>query len=660
MNSLAFVATSVAAVGLALAAHRISRVVSRPLGLAAFAPGAVAIAIAISTFLTVNGLVARALKSFDAGLVAAALAAVALAVVFRRWPTAPPAGPAGGGPKIDKRIRFGFWAALVAMTALYAILSFRYQMHDEYSLFGHKAILEELRRGVYPAYMPPFPGEEGHYHYGFDVLSGALARAYGLSADLAIDLTTIGLVIFMCWSAAAVAVDAGAARSAPFAAVAIHLGAGLAALMLGGVEGRHPRCLIQYHHPTCDLELYPTQILNVFQHPVAVGVPLFLVFVILAPRLLGGLSEGQQDSRRGPRISAAILLVVLPALSFSQLVYYALGGLAAVAALPVWLRWSSGERKEKRARAIRFAGVLAATLLLGWLLGGMFASNSRLEGNLILFRRAPGYPENKPLLGMLEQYAGNLGLGFLCFPIFAAAALRERRPAVVHLTAFAFGGMLAPQLFVYTRSWDIVKFPSAASFALSMLYVLVIDRWLSNRAGPWRWIRRFGRGALIVTGFTAAAYLLVPLDPAVRPYDLGSYQVESLLKKCIDWWREHGYRSDELIYAQSNIAAELAMSGGLSVVAQDADLYYHGVKNEVFDRQQSLANEVRSTMSIVALKELGVKWLLFSDEELPNLGPAAVEALEKNGAFEVVATFEDPAQPQRRRRIWRVRFSEND
>ena len=73
----------------------------------------------------------------------------------------------------------------------------------------------------------------------------------------------------------------GATKRAPFAASAIHFGAGLAWLMLAGVPGRHPRCLVQYHHPSCSAELFPTPFLNVFQHPVSAGVPLFLLFVVL-------------------------------------------------------------------------------------------------------------------------------------------------------------------------------------------------------------------------------------------------------------------------------------------------------------------------------------------------------------------------------------------
>jgi len=91
----------------------------------------------------------------------------------------------------------------------------------------------------------------------------------------------------------------------------------------------------------------------------------------------------------------------------------------------------------------------------------------------------------------------------------------------------------------------------------------------------------------------------------------------------------------------------------LSVVAQDADLYYLGVRNDLLQKQQATANQIHATMSKDALAALKVRWLIFSDEELQNLGPQARAALEDRTRFEVAAEFPGDT-PQRRRRIFRV------
>jgi hypothetical protein len=645
MHAFAFIAVSIAAVTLTVGSIRIARALIGALDLRALGSSALAMALATSIFLVATGLVGRLFHSFDAGLAAAAGAGALLLAASIRLPQT----EKYARPKLERRIFVRFLLALLAMTALYANLSFRYQMHDEHAVFGHKSMIEELRYGEYPVFAPPFPKQEARYHSGFDVVAGAIARAFGASSDLSIDLATLAFVIFMSWAAAALAVDSGAERSAPFAAIAIHLGAGLAAFMLAGAPGRHPRCLIQYHHPSCGVELFPTQLLNVFQHPVAAGVPLFLVFAILAPRLASA------SSPRSRAAVAGVACVVLGALSFAQFVYFALASLAFLAALPVWL-YKRGVRTLRAISgpALVSAAVLAGALLIARAMGGMLAPNDTIDPNLVLRRAVLGFPENTTLAGIGRHHLANLGLGFALIPVFIAAASRDDRPVPVLLLAFSLGGIAVAHIWMYTRSWDIVKFPSAASFALTMLYVVVVDRALVGRRFPWVWLARALRSMVIGTGILAALYLLFPLRPEVRPYDLGDFKVDPLVGRCIEWWRAHGYEKSELIYAQSNIAQQLAVFGGLSVVTQDADLTYLGIKDELFYEQVRNASAIRESMSPMALRELGVVWVMFSDQELQNLGPRARGALESPETFELTATL-DGERPEQRRRIWRVR-----
>jgi hypothetical protein len=636
---MALIATSIAIAALTHGSIRVARALAGRWSLPPFGAATLGLGLGVSGFVVPTALVGRLTGHLDPGLAAAALAGVALAALGRGLAPSPgAAAPAG--------VRWGVAAVLATSLAVYGYVATQYQMHDEHAVYGHKSMVEQLRRGAYPPYYPSKPEQEARYHYGFDVVAGALARAYGLSSDDAIDLVCLLLVAFMGLGAAAVAADAGAVRSAPLAALAIHFGAGLAFVLLAGVPGRHPRCLVQYHHPSCDVELFPTQLLNVFQHPVSMGVPLLLVLVLLLPRVV---TLPLPSVPRAALAGAALL--TLGAAAVGQFVYYALGALAAAAAAPLWA-WRRG--RGAWVGVAWLGALLVASLGLAYALGGMLADNPSIDPNLVGRREVLGFPEKTPWAGILWHHAVNLGVGFLLLPVFAWAALRRRQPGVLMLLAFAVGGILVAHLFVYTRSWDIVKFPSAAAYALSLLYVVVVDGALAARPWPWVWARRGGAALVVGSGVLAAVYVAWPLQGSLRLYDVGRWTGDALVAETIGWWRGHGYRSEDVIYAQGNVARELSVFGGLSVVAEDADLYYMGVRREELYAQRSAVQRVRARMDPQALQALGVKWLMFSNEELANLGVEAQAALADPARFDVVATF--PAEPERRtRRIWRVR-----
>ena len=652
-SPLAAVLVTVAFVAGALGARQLVLHKAEAWRLAPFGATAVSFGLAIGIFLVPCAIVGRLAGRFDAGLAAAAVTAVALWATGRRLS----ASPVAAAPAAT---RAWVWVVQLAVVALYAYLSWQYQMHDEHALFGHKSMVEQLRRDVYPVYYPPLPGQEARYHYGFDILAGAIARAYGVSSDVAIDLAGLLLVVFMGWAAAAVVADEGAERSAPVAVLAVHFGAGLAFMLLAGVDGRHPRCMTQYHHPTCNVELFPTQFLNVFQHPVALGVPMFLVFVVLAPRVFGSATRwsartGDGEAVPRPVVLAAVTVVVLAGTAVGQFVYFALGVLAAFAAAVV--------APGRKTSVIRGFGILAIVVALGLAVafaeGGMLARNPSIDPNLVGVRATPGFPKGEDLAGILWHHVVNLGVGFVLLPVFIAASLR-RRPQVALLTAFAIGGILVAHLFSYARSWDIVKFPSAASFALALLYVAVVDDRLRawGRAGvvglAAGWARRFGAMLLMGTGLTAAVFVTFPLAGADRLYNVGRWQGDGLVRQTIAWWHAHDYQSEDVIYAQSNVAKELSIFGGLSVVGQDADLYYMGLRRAVLNEQRRLSAKVKARLDPEAMRALGIRWLMFSDEEIRNLGREAQLILREPPPWlSVAATFEGPT-PAKQRRIWRV------
>jgi hypothetical protein len=309
--------------------------------------------------------------------------------------------------------------------------------------------------------------------------------------------------------------------------------------------------------------------------------------------------------------------------------------------------------KKSAAGTRTLAIALLAGIVLARLAGGMLASSSVTDSAGLVFRTTPGFP-SPSILEILRHHAINLGIGFVLLIPIAWIVIRRRRFIELALLAFALGGMLVPHLMVYQYSWDIVKFPSAAAFALTALYVLTIDDALAGRGFPWSWLVRAGRLCLLGSGLLAAVFMIFPLQGEWRLYDVDPFVVDPLIARAIEWWRGHEYTKTDLILAQGNVAQQLAVFGGLSVASFDYDLQTTGVRRDLLDRRQKAADTARQTLDKRSLDELGARWLLFSNEELDNLGPAARQALDDPQRFELAATF--PGEIDRRtRHIWRVR-----
>jgi len=123
----------------------------------------------------------------------------------------------------------------------------------------------------------------------------------------------------------------------------------------------------------------------------------------------------------------------------------------------------------------------------------------------------------------------------------------------------------------------------------------------------------------------------------------------------IEWWRENGYEKDQVIYAQSNVASLLSIYGGLSVVGSDSDFQYLGIRRDVLRKQSRHRHKIQQSLDVASLEALSVGWLMFSNEELNNLGPEARRLLSNADSkrFKLVATF-DGDRPSRTRKIWKL------
>ncbi|MEE2902686.1 MAG: hypothetical protein VYC39_10155 [Myxococcota bacterium] len=590
------------------------------------------------------GLFGRLFENVDAALAATCILIALLGVWARGLPEAH-----DERSPLPTRERVFAGAALFCVVLLYSLTSAMYQMHDEFALFGHKSMVEQIRNGFFPPHLPPIPESFARYHYGFDILAGLLARGLGLSSDFAIDFVSVYLAsLISLASAAIVAQGEPRYRNFGFAMIAVHLGSGLAWLLLWGVEGRHPRCLVQYHHPTCGVDpFYPMPLLNVFQHPVALGLALFLVLIVLSRAAL----MSKQEWKRFLVPS----LLVCPALALGQIVYFALGLLAIVTALLIW--FLGGRRDQIGERGKRLV-VYTLVLIVGsgtaYFSGGMFTPSDVIQEGLVVRRTSFGFPENVGFVESYRQHLVTLGIGFLLLPFFGLVALIKRKWSVLVLVAFAHGGILVPHLWTYSRSWDIVKFPSAAAFALSLLFVIVLD----GQTRMFHWLRVPLRGLLVVGGLMGAFYLLFTPEPDWRFYEKTNRQVDPLVGQTIDWWRDNGYQKEDVVYCQANISPMLSIFGGISVIGSDSDFHYLGVKAGILHLQSRHRRLIHKELNEQSLQALNVRWLMFSEEEVRNLGATAQKLLEgiPSNRFELVAEFKSDV-PGKTRRIWKRKIS---
>lgn len=608
-------------------APRVGRLAAARLGLhpGPWAPLALAGAWAWGSILITVALVGRLSGLFLVGLGAAVLVAALTAVLLR--------GRAYPHLRFE-RVDAPAWLALFATWAVHARIAGLYQLHDEHALFGHKTILAQLRRGHFPPWFPPFPSHEASYHAGFDVLAAALGEL-GFEVDLALDGATMLLVGFASLGAAALASEWGGRARAYRGILAVHLSAGLAWLVLAGTAA-HPRCLVQFHHPSCGVHLFPPPLFNLHQHPMAAGLGLFLALVLVL--------EGRPN-RRFAAHELAFLVLGLGALGYAQVVFHVLLALSLLG-LAVFLAVSGRGRDASILVGIAVAGHLVARAA-----GGLLLSHPEVDPTLLGWRPVAGWPEGASFAPTLRALWANLGLGGLAAGAGLAVGLSRRRPSWIVLGLTGMAGVLVPQFFVYARSWDIQKFSTAAAYGLGLLTLAGLGPALASRGSWGRSVDRLFFPLVLGGGSLAAAFTTVPLAGELRLYEPTDRQVDPLVAEVIEFLHDRG-ADRELVLARSNVAEELASYGGLSLLAADGQFYTMGIRR-FWDIRRDVAALERD-LAPALLEKWNIRWIVYSNEELDALGPVARVRLEQAPELERVLTVRD-GQDHRDRHVWLYR-----
>src|SRR5262249_23729328 len=131
-----------------------------------------------------------AASSFWIGLPVGTFATAGLGLLSRFYPVPGLPDAEASSPR-DFR---WMWLSALVTTAYIAPAVLRWWFSDELYITGHLSMIGEIQNGIYPPRHLSFPQFELRYHYGFDLLTAAIASMLRLHADRAIDL-----VMLLAW-----------------------------------------------------------------------------------------------------------------------------------------------------------------------------------------------------------------------------------------------------------------------------------------------------------------------------------------------------------------------------------------------------------------------------------------------------------------------------
>lgn len=420
----------------------------------------------------VTATIARVTENLSVALgITGAVAAAGICALWRARPLAPLSEAPDARP-------YPLAAGLAVVgLVLVAWAALRNHLWDEYN--GHFPILNVLARGVVPPEHPFFPGEPFRYHYAFDVLAGEVRALAGVETTSAIDVATIACFAMLLVASASAGAALGGRMGSSLAVLLVPFGGGTLSYLLlpelGPLEVRWsilpPRWLTSVPPPV---------ISNFFQHPQGLAMSVSLAVLLL----FAGAGRARADPARRARVLLGSLL--LGSLSLAQIVFFSVLGLA-LGALVVVRALNGLVPRDHRGRdftggALELA-LLAVSPLVAIGLGGFFEGfPSPATTGMIRFGRTFF---GEPFLPALAHHLVLFGLPLLCLP---AAVLRWRSgstPLRVAVFVAAVVGFVVPNVAVYERSWDIVKFFGIGAFFANLAFVDVLLGILAGR-GRWR------------------------------------------------------------------------------------------------------------------------------------------------------------------------------
>jgi hypothetical protein len=531
------------------------------------------------------------------------------------------------GSSLAQPLPRAMWFPAIVATLLLAPAALGWSFHDELWHVGHQSIATQIQNGIYPPRHGVFPAFLLRYHYGFDVLVAMAGTITRLPVERAIDAVTI-VAWFYTWCLAwglgehllgtrrGWILPVAVLFAGPFASLFAPIGTpeGLLRLLglvkVGGAIVNPP--LVSYF----------------FQHPWTLGIPLALATLWLA-----------LDPRAGrPKWRAGVLCVLFLALAISQIVLF-LALLSTVSLVQCVLHL----RRAPRESVAWIAGA-AMTLAVATRLGGFFASMPHTGSEIEIHPWSQTGRAASNVIWNLATFGWTLPLGI------AGLVLLLRRDIAwgLVLGGVSAGGLVLLNLLRYAHSWDIVKFGTAAMFALGIASSIVIARlWSASSRPPARAaaILLLVLAAFPGLGFLACFAVSAPgIPPRIffpQPPPVGAND-----KAAITWLRRQA-RAGDLIFCAPTLAPRYAQIGGLPVLQIDSQTSGFGFPIDVLQRRQLITSRV--PMDPQAYRAEGVRWIVAADNSRFVPPERLADWRQRSAIVEVqrfgdVAIYEIPAR----------------
>lgn len=520
------------------------------------------------------------------------------------------------GPLRLRRLAIATFVAV----AVIAPATLFYDFHDETLYGGHHAMIANLQNGAYPPRFLYAPAYELRYHYGFDLAAAVLTATLRLRVDQAIDVLTLtlwGYTFVLLWFVGERLVGRGAgafvALVTSFASFVCHAGS----LRFFGLSA----AFCDFGRGGC---ANPPFVSYFFQHPWALGVPLFLVAILVYDAMLTTADAARPWSY-------VLLLLCLSTLFLSQIVLFT----TLVLGIAITEGWRL-VRERSRSSAYVLATLLLTGLLAlrsgGFLAPAPFAAKVGLLGSGFLW--APF-----SMGGHGAVHARWLVATFgLLLPLGVAGLVRMRRQRML-LSSITVASLGVVDLLTYSRSWDIAKFGTVAALCLGIgTGALLYRLWRGSQRATSRIAVAAALVAVTGPGFAfITEFWSLGATDYVAPYWTLAYPVRDHEAAAISFLRKRGEPSD-IIYRRLPQAHSYARWGGLSTVWSDEYADAFGVDHERVDARRADLSILTADF-VQRLAKWGVRWVVVDDTD-PFVGEQ-LESAARTGKSELVTSFGD-------------------
>lgn len=471
-------------------------------------------------------------------------------------------------------VPFGRWYSpwmLVSMavgTALMFPAAWNWCFHDEPGATGHLSLIFEMQRNIYPPRNLTFPRLEMPYHYGFDVAAAFVSEVLRIDPQRGIDVVTLVSWAYSWCLFWALGDELFGRRGGPTCAFLTLIGGGFP-YYCGGTANAATTLAGHILNVCLEREslVNPTVSSYFFQHPWGFGIP-----------IVGLIGVWLVASRFTSLVDGAVAILILIALDISQFAAWTATMPILAATMVLGTRWR--DRRQLLVPAI----TLGAAFSLARMLGGFWANHHAGAFSLHL-HAGINQSFSSSVLWNLRTF-GPLLVGLLGLPFFE----RGNRPRAF-FAMVAVGGLLIVNLFVYGRSWDIVKFATFASLGFGVTSSGVIVRWLRSRLV----LVRIGAVAvLLLAGLSTAGFLLVvdlDLAPTSVTWIFGcAAGMVGPDFEAARWLRSH-MRPEDVMYRRADVSPEYVTYGGIAQIWM-GNAYALPIPDEVIAARSKLISDL--------------------------------------------------------------------